>query len=194
MSLDLSGDAGSPDASTVTYTPTTGADWPDPDPGNVDGALDQLASRTTTLEAAGSGGGYPHQVWVPVLFPSATSGTWTRGLESNQYSYHRYLSSGAQNEYIEWPVLLASGTWRLDMQIRTDTNRGIATAALDGSSIGTMDGYAGVGANLVIQSITGITVASEGVQTLRLTMATKHASSSAYYLTLSMLVLTRTGA
>jgi len=41
-----------PDASSVTYTPTTAADWnSSADPGNVDGALDQLASRAKILEA-----------------------------------------------------------------------------------------------------------------------------------------------
>lgn len=41
------------DASTVTYTPTTLADWDSStDPGNTDDALDQLAERTADLEGA----------------------------------------------------------------------------------------------------------------------------------------------
>jgi hypothetical protein len=39
------------DASEITYTPTVGADW-DPDPTEVEGALDQLAERVTDAEAA----------------------------------------------------------------------------------------------------------------------------------------------
>lgn len=35
------------------YTPADGDDWDNPDPTDVDGGLDQLASRVTTLEAAG---------------------------------------------------------------------------------------------------------------------------------------------
>lgn len=35
----------------VPYTPTTGADWTDPDPTEVGGGLDQLADRLTTEEA-----------------------------------------------------------------------------------------------------------------------------------------------
>lgn len=47
----------STDAANVTYTPSTLADWnSSTDPGNTDDALDQLADRTTTLEAAGSSG------------------------------------------------------------------------------------------------------------------------------------------
>ena len=58
VTLDLSGDAGSPDAATVTYTPAVLADWDaDTDPGNVDDALDQLASRVKDVEAVPPGSG-----------------------------------------------------------------------------------------------------------------------------------------
>lgn len=48
--------AGSADASTTTYTPAVLTDWDgDADPGNVDGALDQLAERVDDLELGGGG-------------------------------------------------------------------------------------------------------------------------------------------
>lgn len=37
-------------ASTATYSPDDITDWPDPDPANVQAALDALAARVTTLE------------------------------------------------------------------------------------------------------------------------------------------------
>lgn len=47
---------GTPDAGDVTYTPADNADWDgSADPGNANDALDQLASRTTDLEAGGAG-------------------------------------------------------------------------------------------------------------------------------------------
>lgn len=50
--LDIPGGAESVDASTVTYTPTTLADWDAAaDPGDVDNALDQLAERVTDIES-----------------------------------------------------------------------------------------------------------------------------------------------
>ena len=46
-------DAGQDDASEITYTPDDVNDWDgDVDPGNVNGALDQLASRVTSEEQA----------------------------------------------------------------------------------------------------------------------------------------------
>jgi len=47
---------GSVDASAVTFAPTTVADWNgSADPGNTDDALDQLADRLSTVEAAPGG-------------------------------------------------------------------------------------------------------------------------------------------
>jgi hypothetical protein len=52
-----------PDAADVTYTPAVLGDWDaGVDPGNVDGALDQLADRVADIEGAG----------VPLFAPSAT--------------------------------------------------------------------------------------------------------------------------
>ena len=48
----LTGIAGAtPSASAVGYTPASGADWADPDPTDVAGALDTLASRVVAAEA-----------------------------------------------------------------------------------------------------------------------------------------------
>lgn len=38
------------DAADVPYTPTVGADWPDPDPTEIGGALDSLADRSLTSD------------------------------------------------------------------------------------------------------------------------------------------------
>ncbi len=57
VSIDLTGDAGSPDAADVTYTPAVLTDWDgDADPGDVDEALDQLAERVDDLEGGGGAG------------------------------------------------------------------------------------------------------------------------------------------
>lgn len=62
---------GSVDASETTYTPSVAADWTSStDPGDVDNALDQLASRVTDLE--GSSGDASTITYTP-----ATVGDWS---------------------------------------------------------------------------------------------------------------------
>lgn len=64
-----------PDAANVTYTPVDVNDWDYlADPGDVEDALDQLAARTTDLEAGGGGGGKLVQV-VETQYSAAATGT-----------------------------------------------------------------------------------------------------------------------
>lgn len=43
------------DASTITYSPADGSDWESSDPGNVNGALDELAERVQGIVESGAG-------------------------------------------------------------------------------------------------------------------------------------------
>jgi hypothetical protein len=58
-------------AVNVTYNPTTGTDWVDPDPTEVGGALDDLAGRVTTIE----GQGFQTAVQTPYT-PASVGGDW----------------------------------------------------------------------------------------------------------------------
>lgn len=62
---------GSVDASAVSYTPTTLADWDgSSDPGNADDAFDQLAERVTDLEGAGTSYNVASSSYTPSLISS----------------------------------------------------------------------------------------------------------------------------
>ena len=127
---------------------------------------------------------------------SVVQGTWSWFSDGSQGIKTYYLNNGtgtAQNDEITIPVVLAAGTWRLDIFLVKGSNCGIITALIDGSSVGTIDTYAGTTTYSLVESITGITVASTGVKTLGLRMATKNASSSNYRLNITCLALTRTG-
>jgi len=80
------------------------------------------------------------------------------------------------------------------MYVMTNTDKGIATIAIDGSSVGTLDTYAASEGQNVLKSLTGIAVAADGNHVLRITNATKNASASDYTLSITYIVLTRTGA
>jgi hypothetical protein len=142
--------------------------------------------------AAVSGGGYPYQILVPIIFPSASSGTVTKQRTANYFLGHRIYTLD-QNNYLEYPILMAAGTWRLDHITDRNLDRAIHTVSLDGSNVGTYDCYAaGVLTYDIYYSITGISVATAGVKLLRFTAATKNASSSSYTMVLSYICLTRT--
>lgn len=104
----------------------------------------------------------------------------------------RRTSSGLQNDTVEWTVRVPAGTYTLRLLHTTGTNIGIYTVLVDAVSVGTIDGYANPGA-AAVSDITGIALAA-GEHTVRFTMATKNASSSAYYGVVSAFILTRTGA
>jgi len=82
-------------------------------------------------------------------------------VQSGQYSHHRINSPATADAYVEWNVTLAAGTWRFDMYVMTNTDKGIATIAIDGSSVGTLDTYAASEGQNVLKSLTGIAVAAD---------------------------------
>lgn len=128
------------------------------------------------------------------VFPAAISNTnWDTITLATVYLYGAgKLSSGAQNDEIAWDIVLAAGTWTLELIHTKNTNLGIYTVSLDGTTIGTIDGYNGSAANNSRGSITGIAVAASGKTRLKLKMATKNASSSSYFGLIHALQMRRT--
>jgi hypothetical protein len=78
----------------------------------------------------------------------------------------------------------------MDFLHDTYTNRGIYTIDIDGTIIGTVDGYGAVSARLMT-TITGIMLTA-GAHVIRFLMATKNGASSAYNGALTAVVFTRT--
>lgn len=98
----------------------------------------------------------------------------------------------AQNDEIGWDVQLTEGTWNLTVIYYKSTDRGIQTWKLDGTTLGTIDGYAASESWNNVTQITGFTVSTSGIYTLKCVMATKNASSSNYYYSLQVINLMRT--
>ena len=111
------------------------------------------------------------------MTPLASVGTWSANQGAFFFGY-RITNTGTQNDYVEWEVSLAQGCWNLDFFHDVGTNRGIYTVSLDGVTVGSVDGYAGSGANA--KTTVPVQVTRRGTQKLRVTLATKNASSSSY--------------
>ena len=117
-------------------------------------------------------------------------GAWVSGA-SGMFAYFSAVSDGTQNASIDYTVDLSPGTWSLKFFGYRDAGLGIATIKLDGTTIGTIDLYAAAPA-AYDTTITGITVSTDGAQTLQVVMATKNASSSGYQGNASWFTMWRT--
>ena len=102
-------------------------------------------------------------------------------------------SSGAQNDEIVYSLPMDAGTWDLSLVYSKGTAFGIATIQVDGVTVATVDQYAAAPAYGVVSTTTGITVATTGDHDIRIVMASKNASASAYYGDATSLILRRTG-
>ena len=117
-------------------------------------------------------------------------GAWGTGA-TGMFTYFSAVSDGTQNASIDYTVDLSPGTWSLKFFGYRGPGLGIATIKLDGTTIGTIDLYVAVAA-AYDSTITGITVSTDGAQTLQVVMATKNASSSGYQGNASWFTMWRT--
>ena len=117
-------------------------------------------------------------------------GAWVTGA-TGMFTYFSAVSDGTQNASIDYTVDLSPGTWSLKFFGYRGPGLGIATIKLDGTTIGTIDLYAAASA-AYDSTITGITVSTDGAQTLQVVMATKNASSSGYQGNASWFTMWRT--
>lgn len=137
---------------------------------------------------------YPWLIDINV-YPTAISQTnWDSINTANTGSIDGFtkLSTGAQNAEINWDVVLAAGTWTAELLHSRDVNGGIYSVQFDGVEKGTIDGYSNPLTVNVRTSVTGIAVPATAKIRLKLKMATKNASSSAYAGSLHAVQLRRT--
>lgn len=111
---DIAG-AAATDAASVTYTPANNSDWDgSSDPGNVNGALDELAARMVAAEAASAGSSIgKHAVWVAAgsITPSATGGCAalaTIASASNQPDIQTLDFDATTQEYAQFSIHMPS--------------------------------------------------------------------------------------
>lgn len=146
------------------------------------------------LPGGTGGGGYPHTVGIVATTPAITHNAWnTINWASVMPLGFRLISSGGQNAAVAWDVLMDAGTWTIGLTHQAGTSRGIYSVRIDGTQVGLIDGY-GASEYNATGSVTGVAVATAGIKRLSLVMATKNASSSDYFGTISHISAIRTGA
>ncbi|HSW90449.1 MAG TPA: hypothetical protein VLF64_00455 [Candidatus Saccharimonadales bacterium] len=125
----------------------------------------------------------------------ATVGTWNSIYLTNTdtANFVGWVNSSdtAQNNSITFDFACNAGTHTLEFFHLPFQNRGIYTLQIDGTTIGTVDGYSG-GLVPTRSVLTGITVSTSGQHTFTILMATKNASSSGYQGMMDRAVFTQT--
>lgn len=126
--------------------------------------------------------GQPTQSWFPFV-ASKVNTTWDNRVNTSTDLAMGHLQStgGSSSDAVSWDTYLDSVTWKVAIVLIKDVNRGIITIKFNGSSVGTIDGYAAATTPNTYAEVTGIVVATPAVTTVQLATATKNASSSAYY-------------
>jgi hypothetical protein len=169
---------------------------------NPEVASVRALGTASTEAAAGNDSRFTRDEFELSPFTKAWSNTnWsTFAQASNRYNGGSRTSSAAQNDEVVFrlPSALRAGTWTFVLLHASTTNRGIYTIAVSPDAVTwtdltTIDGYAVSLTAAVRTERTALTVPA-GMQYLRLRMATKNGSSSAYTGEVQGLYGLRTGA
>ena len=123
----------------------------------------------------------PVGTWTPTFLTNADTGNFVGWVN---------VSDGAQSDSISFDFACGAGTYEIDLYHLPFQNRGIYTVRIDGTSVGTIDGYA-ASLSPARGSITGVALTA-GAHVITLLMATKNASSSGFLGMVERLLLTRT--
>jgi hypothetical protein len=164
--------------------------------GSEDDVLTIVSGVPAWAEASGGAGGADVWTYDVSVFHTPISHTGFDTITADAASVHAaWMGSdaGAQNATREFgDYYLAAGTWQLQMISSKGSNHGIYTFRLDSTDIGTIDAYNSTTLRNQRTSIGSIAVASSAVYRLSVIMATKNASSAAYWAFMNALRLRRT--
>lgn len=123
----------------------------------------------------------------------STVGTWTRGVDSAFFGMGYFWNgAGGLNDEANWDVWLDAGTWKIASVHQTRPDAAIVTWQFNGVSQGTMDFYVASQVDNVYTELTGLSVATAQVVTLKALAASKNASSTSYVQLHNSIALIRT--
>jgi hypothetical protein len=138
---------------------------------------------------------YPFRFSCPAIHGYvAVAGGWSLSsiLTGQPFGHYVYNATFAQNDECKYErILLGSGIYSLDIRHRKDTNAGIMKVYVDGAEVASIDAYAGVAAEAIAATVTGIVIA-DGYHTISFKSSTKNAAASAYAIILESFCFFRT--
>jgi len=160
----------------LTASSSSAASWQLPASGAVSRQVDIRLSGTPSVLIASVG------TWTPTYLTNTDTANFVGWVN---------ISDGTQNDAITFDFACNAGTHTLEFFHLPFQSRGIYTLQIDGSTIGTVDGYAS-SLNPTRAVLTGISISTTGQHTLSVVMASKNASASGYLGMIDRAVLTQT--
>jgi hypothetical protein len=151
-------------------------------------------TQTTTTTSTGTGTCTSATTSEAETLPTSASAIGYEIGSNSGATYTQFTQSGtpAVGDYLQFTLpSVAAGTYTVDLYYRSNNNRGINQASIDGVNIGTTDEYATSMVNLMLSSL-GSTMLTAGSHTIRFTITGKNTSSTAYHMTVDKIVLTQT--
>jgi hypothetical protein len=130
----------------------------------------------------------------PILPPASQSNFDTLYFTGSAYNggYRSGPGNGVQDQSASWKVVLAAGTYSLDLIYVAWSDAGVMTWSLDDNAIGTLDGYSGGGQYNSRATLENIVVGEAGVKTLTVKVSSKADASQGFNAYLQAIQLRRT--
>lgn len=157
----------------------------------VDETMQWVGSIVVSIQEAPLEVGYPKQVPLIMLYPSAYGAGINRQINSLVYGGAAIYTSGEQGNYIEYQALLGIGHWKLEWMTVEASSGGIIKVLLDGTELQSYDAYKSPTQNNVFHSVPDFLISTPKSYAIRFQSTTKNASSSAYFIHLISGTLTR---
>lgn len=136
--------------------------------------------------------------WVvqidPVLPPSSQSNFDAVYFNNSAYTggYRAGPGNGVQDQTASWKVVLAPGTYELDVVSVDWDDAGVMSWTLDDAPVGTIDGFSSNGKYNVFHTLPHLVVSDGGVKTLTVKVSSKNDASAGYNAYLEAIQLRRT--
>jgi hypothetical protein len=130
----------------------------------------------------------------PILPPASQSNFDTLYFSGSAYNggYRSGPGNGVQDQSASWKVVLAAGTFSLDLIYVAWSDGGVMTWSLDDNAIGNVDGFSGGGQYNSQATLENIVVAEAGVKTLTVKVSSKADASQGFNAYLQAIQLRRT--
>lgn len=143
--------------------------------------------------SVGEGSDFAYFPFVPGVITVLAGTAYILGIDATtRHAFVSLQTTPAQNDEFSLPrAVLRPGTYTLSATGKSGNNRGIISWYANDSLVGTSDFYSSGTTSNVTKTVAGIAVTTP--VTIKGKAATKHASSSDYYISLTDVTLYRTG-